>query len=54
MLRGYYDKKIKKQPPLSTSQIMGAVLIVFSRGHYIIITPNQGVLIHIVTERYNQ
>lgn len=31
----------KKQPPLSTSQIMGAVLIVFSRGHYIIIAPIQ-------------
>ena len=29
----------KKQPPLSTSQIMGAVLIVFSRGHYVIIAP---------------
>lgn len=31
----------KKQPQLSTSQIMGAVLIVFLRGHYIIIAPIQ-------------
>lgn len=30
----------KKQPPLSSGQIMGVVLIVFLRGHYIIIDPN--------------
>ena len=29
----------KKQPPLSASQIMGAVLIVFLRGYYINIDP---------------
>ena len=29
----------KKQPPLSASQIMGAVLIVFLRGYYVIIDP---------------
>ena len=46
MLRGYYDKKIKKQPPLSTSQIMGAVLIVFPRGDYVIIDPEwKGILV---------
>ena len=39
MLRGYYDKQIKKQPPLSAGQIMGTVLIGFHRGHYIIIDP---------------
>lgn len=39
MLRGYYDKQIKKQPPLSAGQIMGTVLIGFHRGHYVIIVP---------------
>ena len=29
----------EKQPPLSASQIIWAVLIVFLRGHYVIIDP---------------
>lgn len=29
----------KKQPPLSSGQIMGAVLIVFLRGHYVKMDP---------------
>ena len=34
-------QRTKKQPPLSTSQIMRAVLIGFVRGYYLIIDPKQ-------------